>query len=195
MKNEPLSKIRQAKNALRRQLRATLREMTLEARAAASLEICRRAAQAKPFRAARCVALFASLPTEPDLRPLIEEAWAGRKRVALPLMFPRDGKPHLEWHAFTAWDELTVQGPLHVREPDPARCPLVDVAEIDCAFIPGLAFDNRGHRLGRGGGYYDSFLARLGGRIPCLGLMFACQRVDSVPHEAHDQKLSAVLTE
>ena len=72
MKNEAHSEIRQAKAALRQRLRATLREMDAATRAAASLEICQQAAQAKPFRAARCVALFASLPTEPDVQPLIE---------------------------------------------------------------------------------------------------------------------------
>jgi 5-formyltetrahydrofolate cyclo-ligase len=164
-------------------------------RAEASLVICKEAAALAAFRDAKTIALFAPLPTEPDIHPLIEEAWAQKKRVVLPRMF-RDGDvPHLDWHAVTAWDEVIEPGPFGLREPDHLRCPRIEIAELDCVFVPGLAFDPRGLRLGRGGGYYDSFLARAPKKISRFGLMFACQRIEKLPREPHDQALPAIVTE
>jgi 5-formyltetrahydrofolate cyclo-ligase len=60
-----------------------------------------------------------------------------------------------------------------------------------------LAFDERGRRLGQGGGYYDRTLEKLRGEEPVfvLGLAFAAQEVEKLPAETHDQPLDAVLTE
>jgi 5-formyltetrahydrofolate cyclo-ligase len=183
------------KDELRREMRRRLRDMDPARRAGASLVICGEAAALAAFRDAQTVALFAPLPTEPDIHPLIEEAWAQKKRVALPRMFREGDVPHLDWHAVTAWDEVVEPGPFGLREPDHLRCPRVEIAELDCVFVPGLAFDPTGLRLGRGGGYYDSFLGRAPEKLPRFGLMFAGQRVEKLPREPHDQALPAIVTE
>ena len=157
--------------------------------------ICGVAAQWPAFVRGRCIALFAPLPTEPDIRPLIEEAWAHGKRVVLPLMRKSGATPELDWHEIAGWENVIVPGPFGLHEPDPLNCPLVPLAEIDCAFIPGVAFDETGLRLGRGGGYYDSFLAQAGTALPAAGLMFACQQVKVLPREPHDCALGSVITE
>jgi 5-formyltetrahydrofolate cyclo-ligase len=183
------------KEERRREMRRLLRAMDPARRAEASLVICEEAASLADFHDAQTVALFAPLPTEPDIHPLIEEAWAQKKRVVLPRMYREDGTPHLDWHAVTAWDEVVEPGPFGLREPDPLRCPRVALTEIGCVFIPGLAFDETGLRLGRGGGYYDSFLARAPEKLSRFGLFFACQRVARLPREPHDQALPAIVTE
>jgi 5-formyltetrahydrofolate cyclo-ligase len=184
-----------AKPNLRREMRARLRALSAAERAQASLLICRAAAAHPAFRKAKRVALFAPLPSEPDIHPLIEEAWAEKKRVALPFMLERRTKPELNWHEVTSWEEVVARGPMGLREPDPVRCALVAPAEIDCVFVPGLAFDEEGHRLGRGGGFYDAFLGHAPGKLACIGLFFAAQQVKRVPREAHDYALKAVITE
>jgi 5-formyltetrahydrofolate cyclo-ligase len=183
------------KDELRREMRRLLRAMDGARRAEASLVICEEAAALAAFREAKTVALFAPLPTEPDIHPLIEEAWAQKKRIVLPRMFREGDVPHLDWHLVTAWDEVVERGPFGLREPDHLRCPRVAIAELDCVFVPGLAFDETGLRLGRGGGYYDSFLARVPEKLSRFGLMFACQRVKKLPREPHDQALPAIVTE
>jgi 5-formyltetrahydrofolate cyclo-ligase len=62
---------------------------------------------------------------------------------------------------------------------------------------PLLAFDRAGRRLGQGAGHYDRALAELRAVRPVfvLGLGFSGQEVDELPHEAHDQRLDAILTE
>jgi 5-formyltetrahydrofolate cyclo-ligase len=184
-----------AKTNLRREMRAHLRALSPAARAEASLLICRAAASHPAFRKAKRVALFAPLPSEPDIHPLIEEAWAEKKRVVLPFMLERREKPELNWHEVASWDDVVARGPMGLREPDPVRCPLVAPAELDCVFVPGLAFDEEGHRLGRGGGFYDVFLRHAPPKLPRIGLMFAAQQVKRVPREAHDYALPAVITE
>lgn len=183
------------KEELRRAIRTRLREMDPALRAEASLVICQTAANLPAFTQGRCIALFAPLPSEPDIHPLIEEAWAQGKRVVMPLMIKRDPKPELDWHEVTTWDDVVLPGPLGVREPDPLRCARISYTQLDCAFIPGLAFDETGHRLGRGGGFYDSFLSQAPSTLPCIGLMFDCQRVPAVPREPHDQMLRSIITE
>jgi 5-formyltetrahydrofolate cyclo-ligase len=61
--------------------------------------------------------------------------------------------------------------------------------------VPGVAFDQEGFRLGRGGGFYDSFLSLTSPGLPCVGLMFGLQKVPTVPREPHDQALRSVITE
>ena len=184
-----------AKEKLRRELRARLRGMNPALHAEASLVICQMAANLPAFLKSRCVALFAPLPSEPDIHPLIEEAWAQGKRVVLPLMIKRDATPELDWHEIASWDDVVVPGPFGLREPDPLRCPRVPLVELDCVFVPGLAFDPEGFRLGRGGGFYDSFLSHAPATLPCIGLLFSLQKVPLVPREPHDQALRSVLTE
>ena len=64
----------------------------------------------------------------------------------------------------------------------------------DILLVPLLAYDDVGYRLGYGGGYYDRSLAALAG-ARAIGIAFGGQRVDILPHDAHDCRLDAVLTE
>ena len=187
--------LKEEKEELRRTMRARLREMDAATRAEASLTICHLAGHLPAFKASRCVALFSPLNSEPDARPLVEEAWAEGKRVVLPLTIQQRTGPELDWHEVTSWEEVGLPGPFGLLEPDPLKCARVAVGEIDCAFVPGLAFDEGGYRLGRGGGYYDYFLGNAPVELRRFGLMFGIQRVPRVPREAHDQALPVVVTE
>jgi 5-formyltetrahydrofolate cyclo-ligase len=64
----------------------------------------------------------------------------------------------------------------------------------DILLVPLLAYDDAGYRLGYGGGYYDRSLAALAS-ARAIGIAFGGQRVDILPHDAHDCRLDAVLTE
>jgi 5-formyltetrahydrofolate cyclo-ligase len=191
-------KAESAKEKLRRDMRARLRGISPALHAEASLVICQVAANRAAFLTSLCVALFAPLPSEPDIHPLIEEAWAQGKRVVLPLMIQRGAAPELDWHEIASWDDVVGPGqlgPPGLREPDPLRCRRVPPAELDCVFVPGVAFDAEGFRLGRGGGFYDRFLSLTPPALPRIGLMFSLQKVPRVPCEPHDQPLRSVITE
>ena len=141
---------------------------------------------------ARRVALFASLPDEPDTRPIVRLAKAAGKQVYLPRC---TGDRGLEMLAVDDWSDLRV-GRFGILEPEEGGrgCSLAD---LDLILVPGVAFDFDGRRLGRGGGFYDRALSSLqGGASPRLvGVGFAFQLVDRVPAEEHDCGVGAILSE
>ena len=78
-----------------------------------------------------------------------------------------------------------VPGPTRALEPPPSA-PSLPVHAIDLAVVPGVAFDARGGRLGRGRGHYDATLPLLRPDAARVGLAFDAQVVDRVPTEPHD---------
>lgn len=176
-----------AKASLRKEARKRLSALSAETRSAASAEICRRIAALPEWAAARAVALYAAQPSEPDLAPLLD---APGKTTS----FPRVSGDILEFHRCHCRD-LLLPGPWNLSEPDPRHCPIFPVAEIDLLLIPGLAFTRAGERLGRGGGFYDRFLARVQPRAVPVGICFAAQIVPAMPVEIHDRQVNLVITE
>ena len=71
----------------------------------------------------------------------------------------------------------------------------MDPAEIDLVLVPGLAFDAAGGRLGRGGGFYDRFLATLGPAAARVGVAFDAQILPEVPTDGLDARMSCVVTD
>jgi 5-formyltetrahydrofolate cyclo-ligase len=79
-----------------------------------------------------------------------------------------------------------------IEEPIPTLCTRIDPADIQMALIPAIAFDQAGHRLGYGKGYYDRLLPQL--HCPCYGIGFTEQLVpDSLPVEPHDVALTGLI--
>lgn len=85
-----------------------------------------------------------------------------------------------------------VRGPLGTQEPS-VDSPAVEIAELDGLLIPGLGYDHRGQRLGRGRGFYDRSLKEARGLR--VGVAFEFQRLEKIPAEAWDQAMDAVVTE
>lgn len=136
---------------------------------------------------ARRLGIFSSVPTEPDLSALTALATA-------KFCFPRLRNGSMEF-AEATFDSLVVTDwHAHVREPATAL-PAVSPAEIDAILVPGLAFSKRGDRLGRGGGFYDRYLALMPDSAFRLGLCFSSQIVAEIPMQPHDQRVHAVITE
>jgi 5-formyltetrahydrofolate cyclo-ligase len=82
-----------------------------------------------------------------------------------------------------------------IREHGNPAARVVPPEEIDVILVPGLAFTRLGQRLGRGGGYYDRYLASLPAKTLKIGVCFGFQIVDALPTESHDQAVAAVVTE
>ena len=141
------------------------------------------------WQAAHTVLLYHSLPDEVDTHAFIRR-WSARKRILLPVVKGDD----LELRLYTGDDRLT-EGAFHIDEPTGTA--FTDYAAIDLAVIPGVAFDRRGNRLGRGKGYYDRLLPRIPTAYK-LGLCFPFQVLNQIlnqiPAEAHDIPMDEVLT-
>jgi 5-formyltetrahydrofolate cyclo-ligase len=180
-----------SKDALRAEARAFLRALPPAERAAAQADIAARVWDVPEVAAARTLLLYASLPEEVATDEIAAEA----RRRGITLVYPRCLPQGLmTLHAVDSASALR-PGRFGIREPDVEACPVREVGEIDVALVPGLAWDREGHRLGRGGGYYDRLLAHPDWRGFRCGLFFAAQETPTVPHEPWDIRLDAIVTE
>ncbi len=146
------------------------------------------------FAAARHVAAYLALPGEVAADRFLAAARASGKRASVPAWRPEKDRYEL---TELAPDDRMVAGPWRTREP--ARKRWVPLTETDLIVVPGVAFDRRGRRLGRGGGHYDRLLAdaAFGATAPTLkiGLLFDFQWVDVVPADEWDVGMDGLVTE
>ncbi|MDP7322999.1 MAG: 5-formyltetrahydrofolate cyclo-ligase, partial [Candidatus Woesearchaeota archaeon] len=70
-----------------------------------------------------------------------------------------------------------------------------DIENVDLVIIPGIVFDQNGHRIGYGYGYYDRFLKKLDKNVVKIGFGFEFQIVDKIPEEKHDVPVDIMVTE
>ena len=181
--------LREAKQALRDQARAALKQVPLEARVTASVRACALLESQTLWQSTQAVLLFAPMPEELDVWPLLAPALAAGKRVALPRFVTATRSYEACW---ILDPEKDVQaGYFQIREPC-RHCASVSSGELDLVLVPGLAFDRRGRRLGRGKGYYDRLLGLL--RATACGVAFEEQLVGEVPAGPHDVRMNFVLT-
>ena len=171
------------KKELRQQIRAAKKQHTPEELREQSEQILRKLAAHPRFLAAERVMLYASLPDEVQTLAFIEE-WRHRKTVILPTVVGDDIIP-----VELADDTPFAEGDFHI--PEPQNHPYTGT--FDLIVVPGMAFDKEGHRLGRGRGYYDHFLAQHP-QTPTLGLCFDFQLVPHVPSEPHDHPIDEIIT-
>jgi 5-formyltetrahydrofolate cyclo-ligase len=178
-----------AKTALRHQMRARLRAQAPALRETSGVRLTEAIRRLPQWRAAHSVLLFAPLPDEPDLRPLLAAALAEGKRVALPRL-AGDASGYLAAAVTDPAHDL-LPGAFGIFEPA-AHCPVIPLNRLDFLLVPGVAFDRQFRRLGRGKGYYDRLLAGLPG-FTC-GVGFDFQLVETLPGEPHDVSLNCIRT-
>lgn len=145
------------------------------------------------YAAARSVLATMSIGSEWSTRAFLARARADGKVIVLPRLSapPR----RLEIHSVADMDRGLIPGVWDIPEPDPARNPRVQLADVDFAVIPALAIDRRGYRLGYGAGYFDGLLAGRGARPFCVTALPAAFVVEQVPREAHDVAVDSVVCE
>ncbi|MDQ1186895.1 5-formyltetrahydrofolate cyclo-ligase [Agrobacterium larrymoorei] len=171
--------------------RLALRDaLSVEERATKSLVMAEKGADALSFVPGTVISGFMPIRSEADTRPLMEALRDKGATLCLPVMLDRET---IVFREFTRGTELVKTG-FGTKGPDE------NAAELDpqILLVPLSAFDGKGQRIGYGAGHYDRAIARLHakGLEPLLiGIAFDCQEVPSVPAEAHDVALDAILTE
>jgi 5-formyltetrahydrofolate cyclo-ligase len=177
------------KQALRARLVAQRSRVDPATRAALARAAAERLLAVPALASARLVALYAPLGAEIDPSPLRPLLLARGARVVYPRV--RENDRRLAFAECSAAD--LVPGPFSALEP-PAWAPEPDPSSIGAVVVPAVAFSEDGHRLGRGGGFYDATLAAIP-HAARLGLAFDFQVVASLPREPHDAPMDAVVTE
>jgi 5-formyltetrahydrofolate cyclo-ligase len=137
---------------------------------------------------AHTLLLYSALPDEVPTQTLLDKLTAQGKTVLLPKVVSDED---MELRHYTGKADLQ-QGAFGIMEP----CGKVftDYDSIDVAIVPGMAFDQQGHRLGRGKGYYDRFLAKIP-KVYKIGLCFSWQLVDEVPCDEHDIIMDEIIVQ
>lgn len=193
------------KSEIRRVVRETLGRVTDADRAAWSAAMESRVLALEVLKRGRAVLVFADVAAwkEPSMDGVARRLMGAGVRVASPRMGIAGGSvktdPRVEASWIGDWERdferaLRAGGTVEVRSPREGLA-VVDPRELDVVIVPGLAFDVRGGRLGRGGGWYDRYLPRLRADAVKIGVAWESQIVERVPVEAHDVQMDWVVTE
>lgn len=144
-----------------------------------------------PYLISSSVALYSPIGNEVGTKEIRDHALSAGKRV----FYPKSGKGE-------NWDLIRVESAEELRvgrygilEPIGDRIMTKQDQEGSVVFVPGLAFDLQGNRLGRGKGCYDRVLEKLGEEAKFVALAYDFQIVEEVPVEVWDRRVHQIITE
>ena len=145
------------------------------------------------------VAMTNQFGTEPDTDPVMEALYADGVQIWVPISHADRSMSWVQWAPDVPMEQSAF-GP--IQEPVGERFGAEAVADADVIVVPALAVDSAGYRLGKGGGYYDRFLAALPSlteRLPFLvtpvfDYEFVDAEAEAFPVEKHDLPVQAVVT-
>ncbi len=179
------------KAEIRKALRAKLASITEAQRHQKSVAACGFLIRTPEFQAARTVMLYLSTPSEIETAPLALRCWQDGKTVVVPKV-SWDQRRMMPVEITTLQTGMTTTGP-GIKEPIAGKP--IPTEYIDLVVVPGLGFTPTGHRIGRGMGFYDRFLALPEFSGLSCGLAFQEQIVDTLPVLAHDMPLGMLVTD
>lgn len=171
---------------LRRQLLKKRRSLPPALWREKSDNLCQKLQFLPLFAQATTILAYFSFRQEPDLSSLFEikKVWG----------FPRCVEKSLLWHRWQPGETLK-KGAYGIFEPD-ASSPAITAKEVDLILVPAVACDQRGYRLGYGGGFYDRLLSNRDWQdIPTIGIVFDFALVPQLPVDSWDQRLYGVCTD
>ncbi|MBN1864680.1 MAG: 5-formyltetrahydrofolate cyclo-ligase [Victivallales bacterium] len=178
-------------------LRERLREEPIFAPPSGRVEtdrhICQMLEEMPEISRAGCIALYSAVDHEPDMSPLATNLMdKGTARLCFPrrVKGSADGCSY-EMAVISNRSELC-RACLGIPEPAES-CPSVSSENIDAWIVPGMAFDLKGYRLGRGRGIYDRLLAKSPGTR--VGVSYSSRVLPHIPHCCHDVRMDRIITE
>jgi 5-formyltetrahydrofolate cyclo-ligase len=176
--------------SLRRKFRAARRAIDANTQHLHAYAVARHfAASRLPLRSDRA-AIYLANDGELDPTPIAQRLLAAGKTVALPVI---GADRRLSFYRYEPHTSL-LSNRYGIGEPDPRSARKIPVASLAVVFVPLVAFDAAGVRLGMGGGYYDATFA-VHGRALLVGLAHEVQRHRQLPHRPWDVRLDIVITE
>jgi len=176
------------KQQLRREIEIQRSTLDSQWMASASAKIVENFQALEAFPSSETVALYMAISGEVALDALFDLCWELGKRTCIPIF---NATSNLYEMAVVSPETQFRIGNYGIREPiDPH---LISMDDIDLIAVPGVAFDQKGNRLGRGGGYYDRLLDGFSG--VSVAVAFDFQILPDIPYKAHDQPVDAIVSE
>lgn len=179
--------ISQQKKLLRKQFIEKRLKLTPLQWQTKSDRLCQNLLNSEIFRQKKVILSYVSFKQEPDLSLL-------HQQQNFIFGLPRCEGKNLRWHQWQWGDELCYNS-YNINEPL-SNAPLIDLTTVDVILVPAVMIDNRGYRLGYGGGYYDRMLEIPSWQhIPTIGIIFDFAYVCQLPIESWDKPLNYICTE
>lgn len=143
------------------------------------------------FKKAENIFIYVSLDYEVDTKKIINKAFSLGKNVSVPKVISKSKG----MVAVTIKGLLQLSlGKYNILEPEIDNN-IANANEFDLIIVPGLAFDNKGGRLGYGGGFYDRYLKSCPSTCSIVALAYSFQIIDEVPMDINDVKINNIITE
>ncbi len=166
-------------------------QLTLSQKNEYNERICQKMRTCPEYQTSAVILAYSPLPQEVDITPILTHALKHNKQLILPAV----NKINHELDLYQVHNLTTdlIKGPFKTKEPK-SKSYLFPKTKIDLIFVPGIAFDKAGNRLGYGHGYYDKLLANL--TCAKIGIAFGAQiTAANIPTESHDQRVHKIITE
>lgn len=146
-----------------------------------------------PIKHAKNIAIFYSVRGEINTKILINFFWEQKKNIYLPIIHPFINKQLL----FILYNKDTnlIPNKFNIPEPELNISNLIPLHLLDIIFVPTIAFDKKGNRLGSGGGYYDRTFQNLKKyNFLLIGIAYDFQKVQKIKKENWDITLNTIIT-
>jgi 5-formyltetrahydrofolate cyclo-ligase len=180
------------KQEIRRKVLAERDKLSLQEINLKSEEIKKNLWTVAEFVNSEKIFLFVNFRSEVRTIPIIEKCLEEHKKVILPLTDVQNRR--LVLYFINDLSHLK-EGSYGILEPDPEKNVMARPQDIDCAIIPGSAFDLKGGRMGYGGGFYDRIIPLLKQETFRIALAYELQIIDKVPMGYFDQRVDIIVTE
>ncbi len=176
------------KEQIRSKILLRLKTQKEEKRDQKSRKILEKLFRTQEFKKAKNVMFYIAFGGEVNTKEMIREAIKLGKIVTVPVC----KKNRVTLRPCRLGDNMGFKrGPYGVYEPAVKR--FICLEDLDLVIVPGVAFDKKGNRLGRGKGCYDHFLKELPRKVATIGLAFGFQILPFMPTKQHDVSVKRVV--
>ena len=184
--------LKQTKIKIHKDMIAALESLPEDEIALKTLKIEQRLFDFANFVEANIAMLYIGGPGEVASRNIIKQCFDYRKIVVLPAFDTQ--KFRIKLFKIDNIEKDLKPGQRGILEPDATRCKSVPIECLDIVIIPGVAFDEKGGRIGSGEGYYDRFIPRLPITTRKISIAFEDQIIPQIPMDFHDKHVDIIIT-
>ena len=188
----PVSKKSDEKRKIRQEMLQKRDVLPAANRVIHSATILQRLFELEVMQMACWVTFYASYGSEVETGGMMAHALAHGKRVSVPKI---EGGNRILLSELRHPVRELAPGWRGIPEPRSEFLRPVKIEAMDFVVVPGVAYDDKGNRLGQGGGCYDQLLAKVRGRIPIVALAFELQLTCEVPVLPNDVPVDFIVTE
>jgi len=186
------------RQSIRQHIRYLRKNLSTELQRTEAVRLLERLQNIERVKSSKNIGVYLANDGELDLTPFIHWCWENNIKTYLPVIHPFC-KGHLLFLNFHLTSNM-VTNKYGIKEPKLNVTDVIPVNQLDAILAPLVAFDEKGNRLGMGGGYYDRTLATwYNNRNTCnkpypIGLAHDCQKIENIPIERWDIPLPEIIT-